>query len=198
MPNPPNKNIGDLGKAMTAALQPLKEAAEKRAAAAAQAEQAESDETQSDSMTLLKPELQNILDKKIEWTWTTNFAVVAAYYYTDNDRLLAGSYDIELHLRYGEDDAVYISADESRHLAVALFSAARWESVWQQHVGEYLAVTKVEPPPPMVTRVEDMQTHVAVDGNVHRGPAHPCAPCDAMDNSMVKRITLAKEEPYTE
>lgn len=39
------------------------------------------------------------------------------------------------------------------------------------------------------------QTHIAIDGTTHRGQAHPCALCDAMENHLVPPEELRKPTP---
>lgn len=117
----------------------LKEAAEKLKEK--QAEQAE--QMKQNSLVLQKPTEQVIGDTSLRWTWRTEAARICAYYYTqdsiDSDGRVAGEFEIEVNMM-SCSDTYYFDVRQAKEFAEALYSAQHWESVWQQHVGEFIAV----------------------------------------------------------
>jgi hypothetical protein len=114
----------------------LKQAAEKmREKQAEQAKQAS-----QDSLVLAKPDSQEMVDGALKWIWRTDVGRITAMYFQKNmnDRT-AGEYVIELLFEVASDYFVY-TPEQSKMLAVALYSAYVWENIWQQHAGEFLAV----------------------------------------------------------
>lgn len=112
----------------------------------------------------LKPEEQEILDNRILWTWNQpnvdeGWLIWAIYFTKDHetanhDKFKAGEYVIKIEFR-ADSIELRFGAQAAQDFAVALLSASRWESAWQRHVGEYLAVRPSEPPADVLRVLND-------------------------------------------
>jgi hypothetical protein len=137
----PGSATADAMKRFNAALQKVAENTKNQQAQ--QESEVEADEETgavSGEISLDKPARQAIFPNYIEWTWNAGEVNFVSVYYTEDTAMgKAGTYAVDIT---GDLDNLIdvLTPTEARQLGQALLSAALWENVWQQHVGEYLAV----------------------------------------------------------
>jgi hypothetical protein len=91
---------------------------------------------------LTKPNSQEIgvpgmSSNTIHWVWGgLPRCTVEAYYRPATDERTP---EYSVHLELDDDGPLEFSANQARDVGAALLSAYQWESVWQQHAGEFLA-----------------------------------------------------------
>jgi hypothetical protein len=135
MTAPKGVNPQDIGKALAGLGARMREQREAR-----QSEVTIPPEDDS-KYVMQKPDSQDIGEEEISWKWEFPVNVIVAVY-----SKITGRYHIGLSCNNLDTE---LSSDEAKSLGLALLSAHQWETVWQQHAGEFLAAlttpTLIEP-----------------------------------------------------
>lgn len=104
----------------------LEEARERRAQQQQQAAESQ--------LELVKPVTQKLAAGSIRWMWEMpdGFSLTATYRKRDGVWMIDFS--------GGEcDELTYLPTDDAAAVGVALLSAVRWEHIWRQNAGDFLA-----------------------------------------------------------
>lgn len=99
-------------------------------------------EQQDQLAELVKPRIQELgvpgmPSGTIHWVWDGLVGCSIDAYYRPANEESTPKYDVQI--QFDDDSPLVLDSEAAKNIGAALLSAHLWESVWQQHAGEFLA-----------------------------------------------------------